>query len=106
MIAVPEAIDVPHLNYLPEEMGTATLTPDGPIEAGSYATLVYTYAAGKFGIDDTQWRRYSAPLRSAVPLTFGSGPLEQPGIDEMCQTRDAAHDRARILIGKKVGELC
>jgi hypothetical protein len=44
---------VPHLNYLPEEMGTATLTPDGPIEAGSHATLIYTYTAGKFGIDDT-----------------------------------------------------
>ncbi len=44
---------MPHLNYLPEEMGTATLTPDAPIEAGSYTSLVYTYTAGKFGIDDT-----------------------------------------------------
>jgi hypothetical protein len=45
--------DVPHLDYLPEEMGSATITPDGPVEAGSYAFLVYTYTAGKFGIDDT-----------------------------------------------------
>jgi hypothetical protein len=105
MIAVPEAIDVPHLNYLPEEMGTATLTPDGPIEAG-YATLIYTYTAGKFGIDDTQWRRYSAPLRSAVPLTFGSGLLEQPRDRRDVPHRNAAHGRARILIGKKAGELC
>jgi hypothetical protein len=96
---------VPHLNYLPEEMGTATLTPDGPIEAG-YATLIYTYTAGKFGIDDTQWRRYSAPLRSAVPLTFGSGPLEQPRDRRDVPHRNAAHGRARILIGKKAGELC
>jgi hypothetical protein len=44
---------VPHLHYLPEAMGTATLTPDAPVEAGSYASLTYTYTAGKFGIDDT-----------------------------------------------------
>jgi hypothetical protein len=44
---------VPHLNYLPQEMGTATLSPDGPVVAGSYASLTYTYTAGKFGIDDT-----------------------------------------------------
>jgi hypothetical protein len=44
---------VPHLNYLPEEMGSTTLSPDGPVVAGSYASLTYTYTAGKFGIDDT-----------------------------------------------------
>lgn len=44
---------MPHLNYLPQEMGTATLSPDGPVIAGSYTSLTYTYTAGKFGIDDT-----------------------------------------------------
>lgn len=44
---------MPHLNYLPDEMGTAAITPSSPVEAGSYVTLTYVYAAGTFGIDDT-----------------------------------------------------
>ena len=40
-------------SYLPEHMGTATLSPEGPFVAGSYASLVLTYTAGKFGIDDS-----------------------------------------------------
>lgn len=39
--------------YLPEHMGTATLSPSGPFVAGSYVSLVLTYTAGKFGIDDS-----------------------------------------------------
>lgn len=44
---------MPHLNYLPEAMGTAVLSPADPVVAGSHASLTYTYTAGKFGIDDT-----------------------------------------------------
>jgi hypothetical protein len=44
---------VPHLIYMPEEMGRAEIAPATPIEAGSHASFTYTYTAGKFGIDDT-----------------------------------------------------
>ncbi len=37
----------------PHEMGTATLTPGGKFEAGSYQTFELVYTAGKFGIDDS-----------------------------------------------------
>jgi hypothetical protein len=39
--------------YLPEHMGIASLSPAGPFIAGSYASLVLTYTAGTFGIDDS-----------------------------------------------------
>ena len=39
--------------YLPEHMGSATLSPAGPFTAGSYVSLVLTYTAGTFGIDDS-----------------------------------------------------
>jgi len=50
--------------YLPEYMGSATLTPSGPFVAGSYAELTLTYTAGTFGIDDSgmlkvSWRTTS-----------------------------------------------
>ncbi|RAI44751.1 DUF3604 domain-containing protein [Rhodoplanes roseus] len=44
---------MPHANYLPEQMGSATLVPAGPFTAGSYAALTLTYTAGPFGVDDT-----------------------------------------------------
>jgi hypothetical protein len=37
----------------PDELGTATVTPDGDFEAGSYQSFTLTYTAGKFGIDDS-----------------------------------------------------
>ena len=37
----------------PEDLGTATITPDGVFEAGSYQTFTLTYTCGKFGIDDS-----------------------------------------------------
>ncbi|MCZ6772036.1 MAG: DUF3604 domain-containing protein [Proteobacteria bacterium] len=37
----------------PEDLGTATITPDGTFEAGSYQTFTLTYTCGKFGIDDS-----------------------------------------------------
>jgi hypothetical protein len=55
---------VPFSTYLPEEMGTAVLSPPGPFVAGSYAELTIVYTAGTFGIDDTgmikiSWRTTS-----------------------------------------------
>ncbi|MDE0309769.1 MAG: DUF3604 domain-containing protein [Acidiferrobacterales bacterium] len=44
---------MPHSTYLPEKMGSATISPDGSFEAGSYQELTLTYTAGYFGIDDT-----------------------------------------------------
>jgi hypothetical protein len=55
---------MPFSTYLPEQMGSATLTPAGPFVAGSYAELTLRYTAGTFGIDDTgmvkvSWRTTS-----------------------------------------------
>jgi len=36
-----------------ERMGTATIEPGGPVEAGAFASFTFTYTAGFFGIDDT-----------------------------------------------------
>src|SRR5215210_3236948 len=55
---------MPFSAYLPEHMGSISLTPPGPFVAGSHAELILTYTAGKFGIDDTgmvkiSWRTTS-----------------------------------------------
>jgi hypothetical protein len=55
---------MPFSTYLPEHMGSISLTPAGPFVAGSHAELTLTYTAGKFGIDDTgmvkiSWRTTS-----------------------------------------------
>lgn len=44
---------MPHSTYLPEKMGTAVITPNGAVEAGSFQSLTLVYTAGYFGIDDT-----------------------------------------------------
>ncbi len=44
---------MPYSTYRPELMGSATLEPAGPVEAGSYQSFTLTYTAGRFGIDDT-----------------------------------------------------
>lgn len=44
---------MPHSNYLPEKMGSATVSPAGAFEAGSFQEFTVTYTAGYFGIDDT-----------------------------------------------------
>jgi hypothetical protein len=44
---------VPHSTYLPDRMGTATLLPADPVEAGSSRSFTLVYTAGYFGIDDT-----------------------------------------------------
>jgi len=42
-----------HSQYLPHEMGSATVSPTGRFEAGSFQEFTVTYTAGRFGIDDT-----------------------------------------------------
>jgi hypothetical protein len=44
---------MPHTTYMAERMGKATIEPQEPVEAGSFASLTVTYTAGFFGIDDT-----------------------------------------------------
>jgi len=44
---------VSHSTYLPEKMGSATVSPTGAFEAGSFHEFTVTYTAGYFGIDDT-----------------------------------------------------
>lgn len=44
---------MPNRNYLPEQMGTMTVSSPGPFPAGSHQSLLFTYTAGDFGIDDT-----------------------------------------------------
>src|SRR5882757_3201776 len=44
---------MPHSTYQPDRMGTATLSPADPVEAGSFQSFTLVYTAGYFGIDDT-----------------------------------------------------
>jgi len=58
----PTHLDLPNLHaghtahftdYRAAEIGTVRLTPDGPVEAGSHASLTLVFTAGRFGMDDT-----------------------------------------------------
>ena len=40
-------------SYLPEHMGSMTISPAGPFAAGTHQPLTLVYTAGAFGIDDT-----------------------------------------------------
>ncbi len=44
---------MPHSTYLPERMGSATVSPRGRFEAGSVQEFTLVYTAGFFGIDDS-----------------------------------------------------
>lgn len=44
---------MPYSHYRPELMGSATLEPMTPVEAGSYQSFTLVYTAGPFGVDDT-----------------------------------------------------
>jgi hypothetical protein len=79
---------VPHSTYLPERMGTATLSPADPVEAGSFQSFTLVYTAGYFGIDDTgsikivqrfagdmgrpQWSDPKAPNYTTVEASNGA----------------------------------
>ncbi len=43
---------MPNHDYRRDLMGSATVSPQGPIEAGSWQSYTLVYTAGKFGIDD------------------------------------------------------
>ena len=58
----PAHLDIPNrhpghtahfTDYRAAEIGHVTLSPDAPVEAGSHASLVLTFTAGRFGMDDT-----------------------------------------------------
>jgi hypothetical protein len=42
-----------HTDYMAAAIGTARLSPDGPVVAGSFASFELTFTAGRFGMDDT-----------------------------------------------------
>ncbi len=58
----PQHLDLPNVHpghtahftdYRAAEIGHVTLSPDGPVEAGSYASFTLVFTAGRFGMDDT-----------------------------------------------------
>lgn len=58
----PTHLDLPNLHaghtahftdYRAAEIGTVSLTPGEPVEAGSYASFTLVFTAGRFGMDDT-----------------------------------------------------
>lgn len=55
---------MPFSSYMQDRLGTAVISPEGPLEAGAHVPLTITYTAGHFGIDDTgsikiSWRTAS-----------------------------------------------
>ena len=69
---------MPFSTYLPERMGSATLSPPGPFVAGSYAELTLVYTAGEFGIDDSgmlkvSWRTTSDMAKPQLADPAGPG---------------------------------
>ena len=93
---------MPFSTYLPEHMGSATLSPAGPFVAGTHAELTLIYTAGTFGIDDSgmlkiSWRttsdmakpqftdpaapNYTTSRRATAPgsNTGSSGSTSAPG---------------------------
>ena len=77
-----------HSKYVPERMGTATVSPEGAFEAGSFQSFKLVYTAGYFGIDDTgsikvvhrfasdmgrpQWSDPTAPNYTTVVASNGA----------------------------------
>ena len=79
---------MPHSTYTPERMGSATISPTGAFEAGSFHSFTLVYTAGYFGIDDTgsikivhrfasdmarpQWTDPKAPNYTTVEASNGA----------------------------------
>ncbi|NNE25120.1 MAG: DUF3604 domain-containing protein [Rhizobiales bacterium] len=61
---------MPYSNYRPDLMGSATLSPSGSVEAGSWQTFELVYTAGRFGIDDT------GSLKIAMRFATDFGPVQ------------------------------
>src|ERR1700741_1293784 len=68
-ISEKKSLDMLCKNYLPELMGSMTISSSGPFPAGSIQSLVFTYTAGEFGIDDTGGLRicWCSPSDMAKP---------------------------------------
>lgn len=61
-MARPLHLDIPNAHaghsarftdYRADEIGSVTLTPTDPVEAGSFASFTLVFTAGRFGMDDT-----------------------------------------------------
>ena len=61
---------MPYSEYRPELMGSATLSPEGAVEAGSWQSFELVYTAGRFGIDDT------GSLKVAMRFATDFGPVQ------------------------------
>ncbi|MEO8651526.1 MAG: DUF3604 domain-containing protein [Hyphomicrobiaceae bacterium] len=61
---------MPYSTFRPELMGSATLTPSGRIEAGSYQSFTLVYTAGAFGVDDT------GSIKIAFRFATDFGPVQ------------------------------
>ena len=66
---------MPHSTYLPHKMGSASVSPTGRFEAGSYEEFTVTYTAGYFGIDDTG----SIKVVHRFASDMGRPQFDQPG---------------------------
>ncbi len=64
---------MPYSQYRPELMGSATLSPTGAFEAGSFQTFTLVYTAGRFGLDDT------GSLKIAFRFASDMGALQFDG---------------------------
>ncbi len=61
---------MPYSTFRPELMGSATLSPSGRFEAGSWQSFTLVYTAGAFGIDDT------GSLKIAFRFATDLGPVQ------------------------------
>ena len=61
---------MPYSTYRADLMGSALLTPDGPVEAGSWQSFELVYTAGRFGIDDT------GSIKVAMRFATDFGPVQ------------------------------
>ncbi|MEO0821380.1 MAG: DUF3604 domain-containing protein [Pseudomonadota bacterium] len=61
---------MPYSTYRADLMGSARLTPDGPVEAGSWQSFELVYTAGRFGIDDT------GSIKVAMRFATDFGPVQ------------------------------
>ncbi len=61
---------MPYSTFRPELMGSATLSPTGRFEAGSWQSFTLVYTAGAFGVDDT------GSLKIAFRFATDLGPVQ------------------------------
>ena len=84
---------MPFSTYLPEHMGSATLTPSGPFVAGTHAEFTLVYTAGTFGIDDTGMLKISWRTTSDM----AKPQFTEPAAPNYTTRRGEQRREARIL---------